>query len=122
MREVTLENLRLFRDIVQTRSLSRAAEMNGITPSAASQQINEVERTLGVMLLDRSTRPLSLTAEGRLYNDMCRDILRRREEFVAALDELKAEVEGTVRVAAIYSVGLSEMSQLEAAFHRRLPL
>jgi len=96
--------------------------MNRITPSAASQQINEVERALGVSLLDRSTRPLSLTAEGRLYNDMCRDILRRRGEFLAALDQLKAEVEGTVRVAAIYSVGLSEMSDLEAEFHRRLPL
>jgi LysR family transcriptional regulator, transcriptional activator of the cysJI operon len=118
---VTLENLRLFRDIAQTRSLSRAAEMNGITPSAASQQVNELERSLGVSLLDRSTRPLSLTAEGRLYSEMCRDMLRRRDEFRASLDELKSEVEGTVRVAAIYSVGLSEMSILEAEFHRRLP-
>jgi DNA-binding transcriptional LysR family regulator len=73
------------------------------------------------MLLDRSTRPLSLTAEGFLYHDMCRDVLRRTQEFHAALDELKSEVEGTVRVAAIYSVGLSEMSELEAEFHRRLP-
>ena len=62
-------------------------------------------------MLDRSTRPLSLTAEGRLYIDMCRDMLRRSEEFRAALDQLKSEVEGTVRVAAIYSVGLSEMSE-----------
>jgi len=73
------------------------------------------------MLLDRSTRPLSLTAEGLLYHDMCRDILRRSQEFHAALDELKSEVKGIVRVAAIYSVGLSEMSELEAEFHRRLP-
>jgi LysR family transcriptional regulator, transcriptional activator of the cysJI operon len=118
---VTLDNLRLFRDIAQTRSLSRAAEMNGITPSAASQQVNELERSLGVTLLDRSTRPLSLTAEGRLYTDMCRDMLRRSEEFRVSLDQLKSEVEGTVRVAAIYSVGLSEMSILESEFHRRLP-
>jgi LysR family transcriptional regulator, transcriptional activator of the cysJI operon len=119
---VTLENLQLFRDIAQTRSLSRAAEMNGITPSAASQQIDQVEKSLGVMLLDRSTRPLSLTDEGRMYSDMCRDILRRRDEFQASLDRLKTEVSGTVRVAAIYSVGLSEMSELEAEFERRAPL
>ena len=118
---MTLDNLRLFRDIAQTRSLSRAAEMNRITPSAASQQVNEVERSLGVMLLDRSTRPLSLTAEGRLYSEMCRDMLRRSDEFYVSLDRLKSEVEGTVRVAAIYSVGLSEMSELEAEFQRRLP-
>jgi DNA-binding transcriptional LysR family regulator len=95
--------------------------MNRITPSAASQQVNEVERSLGVMLLDRSTRPLSLTAEGRLYSEMCRDMLRRSDEFYVSLDRLKSEVEGTVRVAAIYSVGLSEMSELEAEFQRRLP-
>ena len=48
-------------------------------------------------------------------------MLRRSDEFRASLDQLKSEVEGTVRVAAIYSVGLSEMSDLEAEFHRRLP-
>lgn len=95
--------------------------MNDITPSAASQHVNELEKGLGVQLLDRSTRPLSLTAEGRLYHDMCRDVLRRNEEFEAAVDQLRSEIEGTVRVAAIYSVGLSEMSRLEAELQRRLP-
>lgn len=96
--------------------------MNRITPSAASQQVNEVERSLGVTLLDRSTRPLSLTVEGQLYSDMCRDVLRRSDEFHASLDNMRIEVSGAVRVAAIYSVGLSEMSGLEAEFHRRHPL
>lgn len=118
---MTLDKLRLFRDIAQTRSVSRAAELNGITPSAASQQVNELERNLGITLLDRSTRPLSLTVYGRLYNDMCRDVLRRNEEFEAALDQLKSEISGTVKVAAIYSIGLSEMSDLETEFQRRLP-
>ncbi len=95
--------------------------MNGITPSAASQQIQELEKALGTTLLDRSTRPLFITPAGRLYNEMCRDILRRREEFHAALGELKLEVEGTVRIASIYSVGISEMAQLEAKFHERQP-
>jgi DNA-binding transcriptional LysR family regulator len=118
---VLFDHLRLFRDIAQTRSLTRAAELNDVTPSAASQHVNELEKSLGVRLLDRSTRPLSLTAEGRLYQELCRDVLRRSEEFAASLDQLRAEVEGTVRVAAIYSVGLSEMSELEEELHRRLP-
>jgi DNA-binding transcriptional LysR family regulator len=95
--------------------------MNGITPSAASQQINEVEKALGANLLDRSTRPLSLTPVGKLYAELCRDILRRNEEFRAALHDLKSELEGVVRVAAIYSVGLSEMSELEEEFSLRHP-
>lgn len=52
---------------------------------------------------------------------MCRDMLRRKEEFDTALNELRFSLEGKVRVAAIYSVGLSEMWQVEAEFHRRLP-
>jgi DNA-binding transcriptional LysR family regulator len=52
---------------------------------------------------------------------MCRDVLSRRDEFQVALDVLKGEVEGTVRVASIYSVGLSELSRLETEFVRRYP-
>ena len=113
--------MRLFRDIAQTRSLSRAADLSGITPSAASQHIHELERSLGAQLLDRSTRPLLLTQEGRLYHELCRDVLRRQEEFEAALHQLRTRLEGTVRVASIYSVGLSEMSELEEKLHQRMP-
>jgi DNA-binding transcriptional LysR family regulator len=118
---VSFANLKLFRDIAQTRSLSRAAELNHVTTSAASQHVAELEKGLGVLLLDRSTRPVSLTPEGRLYEELCRDVLQRNDEFKAALDTYRASVEGTVRVAAIYSVGLSEMSNLEVELQRRLP-
>lgn len=115
------ESLKLFRDIAQTRSFSRGAAVNSVSQSAASQQVQELEADLGIELLDRSTRPLVVTAAGHLYADFCRDVLRRREEFHVALDRMKEEVEGTVRVASIYSVGLSEMVQLEQEFGRRLP-
>ena len=115
------ENLKLFRDIAQTHSFSRGAAMNGISQSAASQHVQELERALGVELLDRSTRPLVVTPAGRLYGEFCRDILRRKEDFEAALQRMRQEVEGTLRVAAIYSVGLSEMVQLEQEFARRQP-
>lgn len=110
------DSLQLFRDIAQQRSVSRGARTNGISQSAASQQLNELEKNLEIALLDRSTRPLSLTDAGKLYLDYCRDMLRRRDQFNAELDRLKKEQAGTVRVAAIYSVGLSEMSQIEARF------
>ncbi len=115
------ESLKLFRDIAQTRSFSKGAAQNSVSQSAASQHVQELEHELGIALLDRSTRPLVVTAAGHLYSDYCRDVLRRREEFSVALDRMKQEVEGTVRVASIYSVGLSEMVQLEQEFGRRLP-
>ncbi len=118
---MAFDNLQLFRDIAQTKSFSRAAEMNHISQSAASQHVQELEKNFGIQLLDRSTRPLAVTPAGQLYLSFCRDVLRRKEEFDAALEELKNEVEGTVRVASIYSVGLNEMVQLEQEFARRLP-
>jgi LysR family transcriptional regulator, transcriptional activator of the cysJI operon len=118
---LNLDNLKLFRDIAQTRSISKGAGVNTVSQSAASQHLQEVERELGATLLDRSTRPLTVTAAGHLYLDFCRDVLRRREDFEAALGALKQETGGTVRVASIYSVGLSEMSELEQEFSRRYP-
>ena len=115
------DHLRLFKDIAQTRSMSRGAAMNDVSQSAASQHIQELERELGVTLLDRATRPLEVTGAGKLYYEMCRDVLRRHGEFEAELDRLKNRVEGTVRIASIYSVGLSEMSHLEQEFSRRYP-
>lgn len=115
------ESLKLFRDIAQTRSFSRGAALNSVSQSAASQHVQELEHELGIELLDRSTRPLVVTAAGHLYSEYCRDVLRRREDFNVALDRMKQEVVGTVRVASIYSVGLSEMVQLEQEFGRRLP-
>ncbi len=83
--------------------------------------MQEVERRLGLPLVDRSTRPLALTDAGKLYAEYCREILRREEQFLVALDELKGSAEGAVRVASIYSVGLSEMSRLREQFEQRHP-
>lgn len=115
------EDCKLFRDVAHARSLSRAAALNGISQSAATQHIQELEKRLAVQLLDRSTRPLGLTAAGRLYAELCRDVLRCEEEFIAALDGVKEQVEGTVRVASIYSIGLSEMHTLREGFARVCP-
>lgn len=118
---MNFEHLKLFRDIGQSRSVSRGASLNGVSQSAASQHIQELEKSMCVKLLDRSTRPLTLTSAGRLYYELCRDVLRRKEQFDALLTNLTGDVESTVRVASIYSVGLSEMWRLEAEFARRWP-
>jgi DNA-binding transcriptional LysR family regulator len=118
---VTVGNLRLIRDAAHHRSVSKAAKLNGISQSAASQQIQEVERELGVELFDRTTRPLALTPAGKLYVEYCRDVLRRQDELQAELELLRRQRNGTARVAAIYSVGLSEMAEIEARFEARFP-
>lgn len=118
---MNLGNVRLFKDIVQAKSISRGATMNSISQSAASQHLQELERHLGTALLDRTSRPFTVTTAGKLYFEMCRDVLRSQEQFEVALEKLKSRVEGTVRVASIYSIGLSDMSRLEEEFRRRHP-
>lgn len=76
---------------------------------------------MGVSLFDRSKRPLELTTAGKLYSDYCRDVLRREEDFTAKLEALKGEVGGILRVASIYSIGLSEMSRLQEEFAAQYP-
>lgn len=118
---VTVANLRLIRDVAHFRNVSKAARVNELSQSAASQQIQELERELGIGLFDRSTRPLSVTAAGKLYLDYCRDVLRRHDELEASLNQLKKQANGIARIAAIYSVALSEMSEIEERFYRRFP-
>ncbi|MBI3695512.1 MAG: LysR family transcriptional regulator [Acidobacteria bacterium] len=118
---MTLENLKIFKDIAQTKRISRGAALNGISQSAASQLIQHLERDLGVELFDRSKRPLALTAAGRLYYDACRDILRRYEQAAAEIAALQAEACGSVRLACIYSIGLHEMARRTAEFHQLHP-
>ena len=118
---MNLANLRLIRDLAQARSVSKAAKLNDLSQSAASQALAELERELGVVLFDRATRPLTLTSAGKLYVDFCRDVLRREEELRADLNSLRKKLDGVVRLAAIYSVALSEMSGIEQRFRAAYP-
>ncbi len=107
---VHLETLRLYCDIVRLRSFSRGAEQNFVSQSAASQAIQQVERELGVPLIDRTKRPFVVTPEGQAFYAACRTLLETWEKAKTEVASVKARVDGTVRVAAIYSVGLHDMS------------
>ena len=113
--------LRLVRDVAHDRSISKAARSTGISQSAASQAIQEIERDLGVTLFDRSSRPLNVTPAGKIYVDFCRDVLRRQDELYVALNFLQKRSDETTRLAAIYSVGLSDMSEFESRFASVFP-
>ncbi len=118
---MTIQNLRLVRDIAHFRSISKAARVHDLSQSAASQALSELERHLGTELFDRHRRPLDITAAGKLYLEYCREVLRKDDELKSSLAQLKKQTGGRVRLAAIYSVGLSEMSQIEARFEERFP-
>jgi DNA-binding transcriptional LysR family regulator len=118
---VLFTEFRLFRDVAETCSLSRAAELNNISQPAATQHVRELEKHLGTALLDRSTRPVRLTDAGRLYAKLCQDVLLRSADFQYALENLRSGGLPAVRVASIYSIGLSEAPRLREKFAALLP-
>ncbi len=118
-----LESLKIFCDVVRWSSFSRGARESGISQSSASQVVHQIEARLGVKLIDRSKRPLVATPEGRLYYEGCKDLIGRYlevENRVKALGDDRS-LAGTVRVAAIYSVGLSHMSRYVERFRDLYP-
>ena len=115
------EALKIFCDVVRYRSFSHAATANHISQSAASQNVLQLERSLGVRLLDRSKRPFQLTREGDVYYEGCRGLV---DKYYAVEEQVKAirnEVSGSVAVAAIYSIALSGMSRYVEKFARKYP-
>jgi DNA-binding transcriptional LysR family regulator len=116
-----LTSLQVFCDVARLRSFSQAAQANDMTQSAASQIVSQLERRMEVQLVDRSTRPLQLTAAGQTYFEGCRSLLEQYAQLEAELKSAQAKVAGSVQVAAIYSVGLGDMGQYVERFTAEQP-
>jgi DNA-binding transcriptional LysR family regulator len=115
-----LETLKIFRDLVETHSFSRAAARNFITQSAVSQRIRRLEAEVGHPLVVRN-RTLELTEAGRIFYDAARDVLKRYEEGLLALRAKETVVAGRVRLATVASIGLHRLPPCIKDFIRRYP-
>lgn len=104
-----VESLKIFCDVARLRSFSRAATANHLTQSAASHVVLQLERRLGVQLINRSTRPLLLTDLGKTYYEGCQRLLDEYLELEASIRQTQTEISANVQVAAIYSVGLGDL-------------
>lgn len=116
-----IETLRLYCDVVRLRSFSRGAEQNLVSQSAASQAVQQLEQHLSVALIDRTKRPLVVTPEGQAFYESCRRLLEAWDQAKAEVAVVKARVDGIVRVAAIYSVGLHDVSRRVQRFMSLYP-
>jgi len=116
-----LETLRMYCDVVRLRSFSRGAALNLVSQSAASQAVRQLEAQLGVSLVDRTKRPFVVTPEGQTFYEACRGVLEAWEKARSEVAAAKTRVDGTVRVAAIYSVGLHDVSRHMQRFMSMYP-
>ena len=105
-----IESLKVFCDLVETQSFSKTAVINSVTQSAVSQQLKSIEKRQGRPLLEREKRRLTLTAEGEIFYRYSRDIVRRYEEMQHRIQALGGVVSGTLKLSAIYSVGMLELA------------
>ena len=113
--------LKYFISVAQTRSFSAAAEENYITQTAMTQQIKALEDDLGLKLIDRSTRPITLTSAGTSFLSDARLILSRLNDARQRALQASNGVFGTIRIGYIKGYERSGLSDQLRAFHRMVP-
>jgi len=104
-----IENFKIFADLVETKSFSKSAKLNGITQSAVSQQARAMERHFKTLLIDRSQKQFQLTREGQQVYESAKEMLHTYDKLLSELQELKKVISGTIRISTIYSIGLHEL-------------
>ena len=118
---MNLETLYLYCDVIRSNSFSLGAAANQVSQSAASQSVRQLEQELEVQLIDRSKRPFAVTREGNIFFDACQDVVECLEAAKAEISSQKKRIEGAVRVAVIYSIGLHDMGWYTQQFTALYP-
>jgi DNA-binding transcriptional LysR family regulator len=120
---VQIETLKIFCDLVETKSLSRAAERNFVTQSAVSQQVRGLEEKFKRRLLERMRggREVGLTEDGEVFYQESRQIVAAYVQLEERMRTLTGTVSGTVHIATVYSIGLHELPAVIRRFMAEHP-
>ena len=116
-----IENFKIFSDLVESESFSRAAKLNGITQSAVSQQLRAMEKHFSILIVDRSQKQFRLTREGHKLYDSAKEILYLYDKLNSELQEMKKVISGTIHISTVYSIGLHELPPYVKAFLTKYP-
>jgi DNA-binding transcriptional LysR family regulator len=116
-----IESLKVFCDLAETESFTKAAQINNVTQSAVSQQISSLERQFKSLLIERSKKKFRLTREGQVLYDYSKQIIQTYDALFSRLQEIKDIISGTIRVATIYSIGLHDLPPYLKKFLKAYP-
>jgi DNA-binding transcriptional LysR family regulator len=117
----SLSSMDLFVDVVAAGSFSEAGRRRGLAASSVTRTINALEDELGVRLLNRTTRKLSLTEAGRLYHERSRRIIAEVEDARLSVTQLEAAPRGTLRLNVPVVFGRLRVAPLLPEFLGRYP-
>ena len=93
-----LETLKVFRDLCESRSISRTAAKHAISQSAISQQLAQLELNHKCQLVNRKKRPIEITAAGQVLYKAAKDIVERYEELTSELNALQSHGMGRLNI------------------------
>jgi DNA-binding transcriptional LysR family regulator len=113
--------MQTFAAVVDAGSFVGAAEALGMSRAAVSRYVRDLEERLGVRLLHRTTRRLSLTDEGEVFHARCRELLAGVEEAEAELNQRSGAARGLLRISAPVSFGILHLAPLWGGFRERYP-
>lgn len=116
-----LRSIAIFSAVVDRGTFRAAAEQLGLAPSRVSQMVADLENDLGVTLLYRSTRRLSLTQQGRILHERAQEMLAAAESGLDAINPLSAEPAGKLRVSAPAFATQTQLMDTIAGFARAFP-
>lgn len=116
-----IDSFRVFRDLVESQSFSKAAQMNNITQSAVSQQIRSVEERFRIPLIERSSKRFALTREGDMLYQASKEIIAQFDSLQHQFNEMRNIVSGNIRIATVYSIGLHELPPYLKRFLKEFP-
>ncbi len=116
-----IENFKIFCDLVEGESFSKAAKLNGITQSAVSQQLRSMEKHFNVLIVDRSQKQFRLTREGAKLYESSKELLIMYDKLVSELQEMRKIISGTIHISTVYSIGLHELPPYVKAFLQEFP-
>src|ERR1700677_4760281 len=116
-----IESLKVFCDLAETESFTKAAQINSVTQSAVSQQITSLERQFKSLLIERSKKKFRLTREGQVLYEYSKQIIQTYDSMQNRLQEIKDIISGTIRVATIYSIGLHDLPPYLKKFLKLFP-
>jgi len=117
----TLDGMRTFAAVVTEGSFSRAAERLDRSPQLVSKYVAQLEARLGVRLLNRSTRRLSVTEAGRAYFDRCQGIVAAVDELEEAVGSMSEAVRGVLKINAPMTFGIHQLTPAIAEFQAAHP-
>ena len=118
---MNLNQLRYFISVAENGSFTKAAMSHYVSQTAITQQIHALEENIGIQLLDRTSRPVSLTPAGKVFLKEAREILSRMDAALSRTREASTGLQGELRIGYTKGYEHSSLTNYLKTFHHQYP-